>query len=296
LKEISLGSLIFDIYENYYDKVHSKGLGFSMHLPENSEDFIVKTDPEILKKILLHLLDNAVKYTDQGRITLGFDFERNHLELFVEDTGIGIPNHEQPKLFRHFSRIDNVDTPNYDGSGLSLSISKGFAKLLNSDIKVESTAGKGSKFSILFNIEQILINYDLALKISEIRKKVENPVILIADDDQTSLMLLSRILKSQTDAKIIQAKNGKEAVQIFSGNPDISCVLMDLKMPYLNGYEATKQIKVMNAHVPVIAVTAFAMVGDQKAALESGCDDYISKPFSLEQIGIMLKKFGIPCK
>ncbi len=296
LKEVSLGSMIFDIYENYYDKVHGKGLGFSMHLPENSEDFIVKTDPEILRKIMLHLLDNAIKYTDEGRITLGFEFERNHLGLFVEDTGIGIPVEEQAKLFQHFSRIDNTDTPNYDGSGLSLSICKGLAKLLNSDVKVESGKGRGSKFSLVFNIEQVLINYDLSLKISEIRKIIENPVILVADDDQTSLMLLTRILKSKTDAKIIHAKNGREAVQLFQANPEVSCILMDLKMPYLNGYEATKQIKAINPDVPVIAVTAFAMVGDQKAAIDSGCDDYISKPFSIEQIAIILKKFGVPCK
>ncbi len=285
--EVALDRLIFDTHENYYEIVDSKQITFSMSLPENSHAYSLKTDPDLLKKIINHLLDNAIKYTAEGLITLGFDIDNKYLKIFVEDTGIGIPLYETDKLFRPFSRIDDQKTPQYDGSGLSLSVSKNIANLINGEILFDSTFGKGSRFEIVFERKHVSETGKSDPIKSTANISAGNSAILIADDDKISRILLERILTSMTNLPVFQAKNGKEAVQLMAENQNISLVFMDLKMPVMDGYEATRHIKQTKNKIAIVAVTAFT------TEQEDIFDDYITKPYSTEQIVLTLKKFGI---
>ena len=289
---VSLSSLIFDIYELFYEKITKRNITFSMHLPNNSEEFTIRTDIELLRKIIYQLVDNALKYTESGRITIGFKQIEEQIDLFVKDTGIGIPQEQYQNLFSHFARLDNT-YQNFDGSGLGLSISKGFAKLLNCEIKVKSTPKEGSKFSVIFNKKNIIENEIITNRPLDKTLNSNKTYILIVDDDETSLILLERTLKTLTKAPIITAKNGEEAVNYFTENPDAICIFMDIKMPVLDGYAAAKKIKNIQPSTPIIAVTAFAMIGDEKRAREKGCDDYITKPFTIDQISQIVKKHNI---
>ncbi|MDD2563676.1 MAG: PAS domain S-box protein [Salinivirgaceae bacterium] len=293
--DVLLSSIIFDTYELFYTKIAKQNITFSMYLPDDSEDIIVKTDIEILRKITNQLLDNALKYTKNGRITIGFTQADTTIKLFIEDTGIGIPLDQQNNLFNHFTKLENT-TNNIDGSGLGLSISKNFAKLINCTIEVESTHNQGSKFSIIFKHPHISneINLKSPLKTHPVHKN--NSYILIADDDDTSLLLLQRILNGITETPVVAVSNGQEAVDYYKEHPNANCILMDVKMPILDGYEATKIIKQIDGSVPIVAITAFAMIGDENNARENGCDDYMAKPFSVNQLTYILKKHNIPCK
>ena len=291
--DVLLSSLIFDTYEMFYDKIAKQNITFSMYLPDDSEEITVKTDIELLRKIIQQLLDNALKYTKDGRITIGFIQTKTNIELFIEDTGVGIPHEQHNNLFNHFNRTKKAAN-NLDGSGLGLSISKDFAKLIDCNIKVESIHNEGSKFSIVFNQQNISSEIKNPLKTYSLHK--DDSYILIADDDLTSLILLERLLRDITQTPVVAVSNGQEAVDYFKEHPNVICILMDIKMPILDGYEATKIIKQIDNSVPIIAVTAFAMIGDENNARENGCDDYMAKPFSTNQLAYVLKKHNIPCK
>ncbi|NQU33148.1 MAG: response regulator [Bacteroidetes bacterium] len=207
------------------------------------------------------------------------------LEFYVKDTGIGIPKDRQEAIFERFVQADIEDKLAWQGSGLGLSISKAFVEMLGGRIWVESEVGKGSTFYFTLPIK---IKKDKVDDIETVTKKdrkkaLVNKTILIAEDDVTSFEYLDKIL-STLGINTLWAENGSKAVIQCRENPLIDLVLMDMNMPVMNGYEATREIKKYRPDLPIIAQTAYAMGGDMKKTIEAGCDDYIAKPIKHDDL------------
>ena len=253
-----------------------------------NEDAFMITDGTRIRQILSNLLDNAVKFTSEGEIILGYEIiedteKETQIALFVKDTGIGIPRKEQELIFDRFHQVSEGDE--IKGSGLGLAIVDSLVKKIGGKIHLKSKKGEGSvfKFTIPFiEVRKELFDKKESNKAS-LKPNLKNRNILIAEDVPANYRLLSSILKG-TFAKLTWAKNGQQAVETILNNENFDLVLMDLRMPIMDGYKATKHIKAINPKMPIIALTAFAIDGDMEKALNAGCDDYLSKPISIPQL------------
>lgn len=249
-------------------------------------EFNIITDPLRLKQVLTNLIGNALKFTDSGYIEFGFNImEDNNIRFYVQDSGIGITPEKQSIIFDRFRQADDSHTRRYGGTGLGLAIVKHLIELLGGTIWVESTPGKGSTFyfthpyhsSMSMNTESM--NIKKAMPINN----WQNKIILITEDEENNFKLLKAIL-APSKARLIWAKNGKEAVEICKTNPLIDLVLMDLKMPEMTGYEATEIIKRFRKKLPIIAQTAYAMADERTKTREAGFDDFITKPINSDEL------------
>ncbi len=269
-----------------------KNIALHLEIPVKTEGISLYSDAELFQKAFSHLLDNAVKFTQKGEITFGFTQKPGIMEFFVKDTGAGISKEAQARIFDDFVQEELSLTRGYEGNGLGLSIARGLIHMLGGDISVKSEKGKGSifMFNLPFDEKNIVIPTDT--KVVNTVPVIAKPVILIAEDDESNLFYLQAILMKMNIA-LIPASNGKEAVEKCHNHPEISLVLMDLKMPVKDGFDATREIKSFRKNIPVIAITAFAMNDDKKKAAEAGCDDYLFKPVNREALSDKLKKYGI---
>jgi len=254
--------------------------------------FMLKTDEELLMKALSHLLSNAIKFTAKGNVTIGYEFKTNELELFVKDTGIGVSEEYKERVFDVFMQENVSDTRGYEGSGLGLSIAKGITKLLGGTIRMESVKAVGTTVFISFPVESRGGEKVDGITLNE-RQIEKVPFLLIAEDDDASYLFIETVMKKFSD-QIIRAFNGKEAIDLCLENPDIDMVLMDIKMPVMDGYEATRKIRQFNKNVIIIAQTAYGLAGDKNKALGAGCNDYISKPINKDELyAIVLKRINV---
>ena len=281
--QFKIGKLFNDIESAFLMRCRSKNLSLELQITEKQRDLTVTTDYELFRKVLFHLIDNAVKFTETGRIQIGCHYLDGRLNFTVRDTGIGIKAEALPNIFDKFYQEDTKLTRRHEGSGLGLTIVNDIIKLLHGEIVVESEKLKGSCFTLSFTHVYPIPEKELETNHDNSNSMEITRTILIAEDDEDNFFFLKISLRNE-NFKIIRAKNGQEALDLCAGNPDISLVLMDLKMPEMDGYEATRIIKERYANLPVIAVTAYAMTGDETKTSEAGCDGYISKPFSREQI------------
>jgi PAS domain S-box-containing protein len=279
-KDISPSLMLKELYSNIKIKCSIRNLELLLEVPEQYEKLTICSDPEILRKILTHLLNNAIKFTEKGNIKYGYIVHKTELEFFVKDTGIGIGKESLEKVFEHFVKEEHGPLKLSEGSGLGLSISRGLVKLLGGKIWVESEPGKGSTVFFTVPVEkEFEYNISDPVKIKQKENK-KTSSILVAEDDIVNFYYLKTLLRQNTSAKIIHASNGKEAVDKFQQNPDIDLILMDIKMPVMDGLEATRHIKAINRNVPVIAITAYAMAGDEARIIGAGCDHYLVKPIN----------------
>lgn len=292
ISETNINDQITYIYKFFKPEVEEKGLKFSYKNPLPSKDAFFHTDREKLYSILTNLVKNAVKFTPAGAIELGYQPKETHIEFFVKDTGIGIPPDRQEAIFERFVQSDLDDKEAFQGAGLGLAISKAYVEMLGGNIRVESQKDQGSVF--YFTISVIP---DSASKTSNKKVpagKVREPrigklKILIVEDDDISDLLIT-IAVRRISFEVLHAKTGTEAVEICRNTPDINLVLMDIKMPEMDGYEITRQIRQFNKKVVIIAQTAYGLTGDREKALEAGCDDYISKPINQRLLIDLIQK------
>ena len=275
------------------------------------EEAFLETDSEKFYAILTNLVKNALKYTETGFIEFGYVVietrliatlqNTKFLQFFVKDTGIGIPKDRQEAIFERFIQADITDKMAWQGAGLGLSISKAYVEMMRGKIWVESeeenlSAGKsgGSTFYFTlpnyFNPIETSINTGIEILIPAKEIHSNNLKILIAEDDEPSSKLAS-IAVMKFGKNIIKTQTGKEAVETCRNNPDIDLVLMDIQMPKMNGYEATRQIRQFNTKVIIIAITAFALTGDKEKSIEAGCNDYISKPIKRVELQKLIDKY-----
>ena len=214
-------------------------------------------------------------------------------QFFVKDQGIGIPQNRLEAVFERFVQSDIGNTRAYEGSGLGLAISKAYVELLGGKIWVESEEGKGSTFyfTLPYNAEHDEItNFPQGDPSEVIQIQVNNLKVLVVEDDETSERLISINVHKFSDV-ILKARTGYESVEICRDNPDLDLILMDIQIPDMNGYEATRQIRQFNKEVVIIAQTALAMSGDRERAIESGCNDYISKPINKTELIALIQKY-----
>ncbi|OIP02043.1 MAG: hypothetical protein AUJ98_02570 [Bacteroidetes bacterium CG2_30_33_31] len=263
-------------YENKI-KLANKNIELKMFTPKDSEGLLIKTDPFRFEQIMDNLLSNALKFTERGKINFGFKY-LNHevLEFFVEDGGIGIPMDKIDKIFDRFAQVEEGHVREYGGLGLGLTITKKLVELLGGAIKVCAEMNIGTKFCFTIPFDK---HKFIALNQSQ-NKAVYNwkgKKILIVDDLITNLEYLELLMK-KTQADIIWATNGQIAVDKVKKFNDFDMILMDIQMPVMDGYTATRIIKNICPSTPVIIQTAFTEISDKKLAMDSGCNDYLEKP------------------
>jgi PAS domain S-box-containing protein len=270
-------------------KKHLKIL-FKTDYPEN---LVIKTDPYRLKQILSNLINNAIKFTNAGSIDFGYSIkDEKTLEFYVKDTGIGLSRDEIPIIFERYKRAVTSEEKNITGTGLGLAISKNLVELLGGEMWVDSYPGLGTTFyftlpylKITKIVEQFIYKENIIQDYNW-----NNITILIVEDDLHSFSFLKETLK-KTNANIIHAKNAEIAIDICKSNMDIDIILMDIQLPQMNGYEATREIKKFRKSLPIIAQTAFAMAGDKEKSILAGCDDYISKPININKLLPKINQF-----
>ncbi|MBP7024155.1 MAG: PAS domain S-box protein [Bacteroidales bacterium] len=262
--------------------------------------FVIYSDPVRIKQILSNLLSNAIKFTPSGSINFGYsifsDDDASKIQFYVRDTGIGISIENQLLIFERFRQADNSYTRLYGGSGLGLAISRGLVELLGGDIWVESKPGEGSEF--FFNIPLEFSEKDTPAPVqpsSEVKQPVsqlKGKTVLVVEDVNEIRLYFERVLE-RTGAKILFAKNAKEARKLFKSNNRIRLVLLDIGLSDADGFELAVEFKRMRPNTPIIAQTAYALQSELNRSIESGCDDYITKPLdSAVLIGKMLRLIG----
>ena len=279
-------------YVHSFFKVEVEQKGIQLIVKNSStNNLIIKTDKEKVSAVLVNLVKNAIKFTYNGSIEFGYKLKNNFIEFFVKDTGVGISSELINLIFERFRQGSESLTRNYEGSGLGLSISKAYVEMLGGKIWVESEFGVGSVFYFTIPNNEIEKNINVVTKIEVPDKKnalINNLKILIAEDDETSEMFITNIIEL-FGKKIMCVKTGYEAIETCQNNPDIDLVLMDVKMPEMDGYEATRQIRKFNKKVIIIAQTAFGLLGEKEKAIAAGCNDYISKPINQEVLIELIK-------
>ena len=296
LLETNINEQLEFIYKLFNREVEQKGLQLSLKKVSLPPESIVETDREKLYAILTNLVKNSIKYTSKGFIEFGCEVAENghglFLQYFVKDTGIGIPKNRHNAIFERFIQVDVVDKMARQGAGLGLAISKAYVEMLGGKIWIESEEGKGSTF--WFTIPYLPISkngfnigHEIITPIEE--NQIKKLKILIAEDDKSSSQLISIIIR-KIAGEIITVENGTEAVRACFENPDTDLILMDIQMPIMDGYEATRQIRQFNTDVIIIAQTAFALCGDNEKAIEAGCNDYVSKPIKTSNLLNLISK------
>lgn len=291
-KEFAIKPLFEEIIEDTKPLQTGKNIRFVTEIPKEHADLIIKSDSKFIRKIFNILLSNAYKFTKDGIIVSGYRILPDNIEFFVQDTGTGISPDKLDLIFDLFSQGETSDTRGYDGSGLGLTIAKGLVGLLGGTLTVVSEKGKGSTFtcSIPLDGSGIKVSQPTARKLNRATGS-NKPLVLIVEDDDLNLLYMRSVL-GIIGCDSIQAINGAEAVELCKHNPDISIVLMDIRMPVMNGVEATKLIREFKPELPIIATTAYALTGDEHRLLETGITDYLAKPINKEKLIEILRKYN----
>lgn len=294
IKPINVETTINELVDFFTPEATAKGLFLTLEKNEVDSDILFYTDEYKLNAILTNLIKNALKFTSKGGIVINYRVTQNYIEFWVKDTGIGIHVDKQASIFDEFVQADYSHSSGYEGSGLGLSISKGYVALLNGNIALESVPNTGSTFH--FRIPNSSTENAKKEKVKEIKttnKKTSIKYnIIIAEDDKTTFYFLKEILKDITES-LHHAKNGKEVVALAKQHPNTDLILMDIKMPYLNGFEATRKIRLFNKDVYIIGHTAFAQENYKRKVIEVGCNAYIAKPINKEKLFSLIQEIKI---
>lgn len=320
-ENVHLADIAVSIERSFGRMVKQKGLELSINVDPGTPP-TVHTDRLRVEQVIKNLMANAIKFTSSGKITMDIYKPQKDVDLSlskldhdkavavsVTDTGIGIPPDRLEHIFEVFNQAENSTSHKFGGTGLGLSISRELAKLLGGEIQLESEVDKGSKFTFYFNTELTGAGSDEPLleesarvshrqveNLSEQKKEtitklhdIENMIIdekiLLVDDDMRNVYALSKLLTGK-GANVLKAANGADALKILDENQDIDIVLMDIMMPVMDGYEATRKIRSQKqfAHLPIIALTAKVMPEDRDKCIEAGCSDYLAKPVDFDQL------------
>ncbi len=281
LTELCPADLVLSL-EDYYkaELYHSSNkVTLKSYIPRGAEKLRIMTDANRLKQVFVNLIGNAIKFTGSGCIETGIELWGNTLVCYVKDTGIGIAADDQAAIFERYKQSGNQKEFAVKGTGLGLAISKALIELMGGNIWLESELDKGSVFyfTIPYKTQNTaaMMNFDEA--VNAFPYNWQGRTILIAEDIDFSFLYIETVLK-RTGAQILWAQNGRQAVEMVRTTPAIDLVLMDIYLPVMNGYDATKEIKALRPDLPVIAQTAFVLPSDVKLCYAAGCSGYLAKP------------------
>ncbi len=290
--KVNLNSTLLELFAIFDIKAKENKTPLYLIKGMKDEEATIYTDKTKLNKILSNLIENALKFTSYGFIEFGYKRKADEIVIYVKDTGIGISKSKFNAIFERFSQAEKGLSRKVGGLGLGLSIAKENSMLLGGDISVESTLNEGTTFFLN-------IPYKPVFRVQKsIKKALPKPMdsnaytILIAEDEEINYLYLEILLGGNQKFKfnILHAKNGKEALDICKKTP-IDLVLMDLKMPVMDGFEATRLIKEILPELPIIAQTAYSTNKEKEVAITAGCDDFISKPIVKEEFNTLIHKF-----
>ncbi len=295
LEEVNLMEMAQEAFVFFKEEARAKGLYFNMTSNIAPAGELLISDKNKLFAILSNLLKNAIKYTQKGGVELKIYKSSGDIALAVCDTGIGIPKEKHAAVFDRFVQASLSISQPYEGAGLGLSIAKAYAEMLGGRIHLKSEIGKGSEFTLLIPAPANFSTEDAENEEKTTAGRQGGSVslsdcsVLVVEDDVHSRLYISTILEGQC-RQLHYALNGQQALEkLRDNNVKIDLILMDLKMPEMDGFEASRKIRAIDPDVKIIAQTAYAMEGDQQKALKAGCNDYISKPFKKNDLLLKMK-------
>lgn len=292
LSSVNLKNEIIQLYNFFKLEANRKGIKLTVLQENDPQDISLLTDKQKLVSIASNLIKNAIKFSNSGTVDFGYSIQETDILFYVSDTGIGIPEKMQERIFERFVQADISFSRNYEGAGLGLAISKSYVETLGGKIWFTSKENIGSTFYFTLPLKT---NASKA-KDKFIAKNLEETIrqkkikILIAEDDSLSMLYLQNLLEPIA-YKIFSANNGTDAVQTIKEHPEIDAVLMDIRMPDISGIEATEQIRKFNKKVTIVAQTAFTFSNDKISAISAGCNDYITKPILPNELFKILNKW-----
>lgn len=275
-----INTFITEVGGQFAKRVQLKGLKYNIRKPLESGTCQVYSDFNRLKQIVEKLFSNAIKFTEKGEITIGYDFEDEKLRIFVQDTGIGIHEDKQFHIYESFTQASNELNRTYGGLGLGLTISKKISELLGVEIKFRSVQNLGTTFYIVLPETRCqILHSPSSIEIDNEQIGIQDfPFkIMIVEDDISNFEYLKTILE-RFGLEIIHVKNGDEALPSYKNNKDVKLVIMDIRLPRMDGWQATKLLKEYDPRIPIIVLTAFAQEGDMQHAKIAGADMFLTKP------------------
>ncbi|MEI6060612.1 MAG: PAS domain S-box protein [Bacteroidota bacterium] len=292
ITETNISQQLDYIYTFFKPEVEQKGMLLLLKNSLTANEAIIQTDREKVYAILTNLVKNATKFTQTGFIEIGLDKKDNFLVFSIRDTGTGIPKEQTEIIFERFRQGSESLSRNYEGAGLGLAISRAYVEILGGKIWFESEFTKGTMFYFTIPSDTVSSGTqdgEKELADVDVKNPVNDLTILIAEDDRISEMLITMAVRNFSK-KIIRASTGLEAVEACRINTGIDLVMMDMKMPKMSGYEATRQIREFNKDIVIFAQTAFGLSSEREKAMEAGCDEYISKPVNLNVLNGLIQK------
>jgi PAS domain S-box-containing protein len=293
---ILINQILDNLYNRYEELLvikNRQSLKLRLEKALPNPNFTIILDAFRLQQVLSNLLNNSLKFTLEGEIAFGYKIINSTIEFFVSDQGIGIEEAKKEQIFKRFGKLDDPERMNKSGTGLGLSISKSLINLMGGKIWLESGTPGNTRFcfSIPFQFAKKTKEPEEKCQVPGYTKQVQlsEKTILIAEDEILNYKLLETLL-AKTGARVLWAKNGIEAIDLVS-TETIDLIFMDIKMPKMNGYEATRAIKKINKNIPVIAQTAFAFANEKEYILQSGCDMYLTKPIDHQEVYKVINQF-----
>jgi CheY-like chemotaxis protein len=285
---VNLESCISELYETIKITIpKTKNIDFYIIQNNQPAAYNIIADEVKLKQVIVNLVTNAIKFTNEGHVAFGYQIDDKKQEILftVQDTGPGIDKNNQKFIFDRFKRVENDATIKAGGLGLGLAISKAYVEMMEGTISLVSKVEKGSTFTFT-----IPLQYDVAqsitvqpVRINTVPHLEDGITILIAEDDNINFLLFQKMIQVK-NYNIIRAVNGQEAVDFSLSNPNIDIVLMDIKMPIMDGYQALEKIKAIRPDLVVIAQTAYASAEDQERIMKAGFYGYLTKPINRENL------------
>jgi PAS domain S-box-containing protein len=279
-----LNLLLGEILSFHSESVREKGIEM-LSVPLSGFDdseIIIKSDRTKLRQILDNLISNAIKFTGSGKITLRCCRDEDYLLFEVEDTGIGIQKEDQEAVFHRFFQAETSLSRAQSGTGLGLSITKAYVELMGGKIWLRSEPGMGSTFAFTVPYNKFISTEKLNNTIQVHDFSGIHPTVLVVEDEEINRLYIAEILKKVSTT--VFAKTGMEALEKLDQHPEIDLILMDIKLPDINGLELTRIIKAMKPDIRVVAQSAYALAGDKEKAVEAGCSGYITKPLKRESL------------
>lgn len=276
-----IDELLNNLYTFFKPFADRKGLQLVLTREITNEENAIMVDSVKLQQIITNLINNAIKFTEKGCVSFGVKRQNQELLFYVKDTGIGIPDEYKGLIFDRFRQADYNNSRKHGGTGLGLSISKAYVELMGGKITLDSAVNSGSTFSFSIPLKQkkenIFVNQQFNIySLNENSWKGET--VLVAEDDKINFDYINVILR-ETGINVVHAANGREAVEFIRNGLKPAVILMDLRMPEMDGFAAIEQIKIIDKSIPIVVLTAFAFAGEREKAREAGCKHFIYKPF-----------------